>query len=406
MSYIYNKEISYSDGPDMDAFGRLRVAAVTNLLDIKHVYDKNPLQVDEIISGSATSVFSQEYARVRMSTTAINGFVIRQTKTRPIYQPGKGQLFEASFSNFQLQGNVIKRVGAFSSSTVSPYDTDFDGFFLESDGTTSVISFNIWRSGTLVYNSPLSSWSNDNFDPLNIDWSESNLLMVDYQWLGVGRMRFGLNIGGRTLYFGEHNCANEEPDVYMSSPNQPIRYEIRQTGISIGTKYLDMICSQTSSEGSLNGLYSTVGIIHSSSSSLSTSGTKYPYIGYRLKTGYKAVTSQYNSLSILNTSNDNYLCTIEYNPTLSATPTWTDIPNSPFQYSLGTGTSTISSDGHIMSSLIGQAGMSALTTLKIDDNQIRVGSNIDGTLDEMWVCITPLSNTATFLGTAEVLYYL
>jgi hypothetical protein len=406
MSYIYNKEISYSDGPDMDAFGRLRVAAVTNLLDIKHVYDKNPLQVDEIISGSATSVFSQEYARVRMSTTAINGFVIRQTKTRPIYQPGKGQLFEASFSNFQLQGNVIKRVGAFSSSTVSPYNTVFDGFFLESDGTTSIISFNIWRSGTLVYNSPLSSWSNDNFDPLNIDWSESNLLMVDYQWLGVGRMRFGLNIGGRTLYFGEHNCANEEPDVYMSSPNQPIRYEIRQTGISIGTKYLDMICSQTSSEGSLNGLYSTVGIIHSSSSSLSTSGTKYPYIGYRLKTGYKAVTSQYNSLSILNTSNDNYLCTIEYNPTLSATPTWTDIPNSPFQYSLGTGTSTISSDGHIMSSLIGQAGMSALTTLKIDDNQIRVGSNIDGTLDEMWVCITPLSNTATFLGTAEVLYYL
>lgn len=111
-------------------------------------------------------------------------------------------------------------------------------------------------------------------------------------------------------------------------------------------------------------------------------------------------------MSILNTSNDNYLCTIEYNPTLSATPTWTDIPNSPFQYSLGTGTSTISSDGHIMSSLIGQAGMSALTTLKIDDNQIRVGSNIDGTLDEMWVCITPLSNTATFLGTAEVLYYL
>ena len=406
MSYIYNKEISYADGPDIDAFGRLRTSAVTNLLDIKHVYDKNPLQVDEIVSGGASSVFSQEYARVRMTTTATNGFVIRQTKTRPIYQPGKGQLFEASFSNFQLQGNVIKRVGAFTSSEVSPYNSNFDGFFLESDGTTSIISFNIWRSGTLIYNSPLSSWLNDNFDPLNIDWSQSNLLLVDYQWLGVGRMRFGLNIGGRTLYFGEHNCANQESDVYMTSPNQPIRYEIRQTGISPGSKYLDMICSQTSSEGALNGLYSTVGIIHSSTATLLTSGTKYPYIGYRLKTGYKAVTSQYNSLSILNTSNDNYLCTVEYNPTLSATPTWTDIPNSPFQYSLGTGASTISSAGHIMSSLIGQAGTSALTTLKIDDNQIRVGSNINGTLDEMWICITPLGANATFLGTAEVLYYL
>jgi hypothetical protein len=406
MSYIYNKEISYSDGPDLDAFGRLRTSAITNLLDIKHVYDKNPLQVDEVVSGSASSVFSQEFARVRMSTTATNGFVIRQSKTHPIYQPGKGQLFEGSFSNFQLQGNVIKRVGSFTSSTVSPYDTVFDGFFLESDGTTSIISFNIWRSGTLIYNSPVSSWQNDNFDPANIDWTETNLMMVDYQWLGVGRMRFGLNIGGRTLYFGEHNCANEEPNVYMSSPNQPIRYEIRQTGLSIGSKYLDMICSQTSTEGALNGLYSTVGIIHSSSSTLSTSGTKYPYIGYRLKTGYKSVTSQYSGLSILNTSNDNYLCTVEFNPTLSATPTWTDIPNSPFQYSLGTGASTITSDGHIMSSLIGESGTSALTAIKVDDNQIRVGSNINGTLDEMWICITPLSNTATFLGTAEVLYYL
>ncbi len=59
-----------------------------------------------------------------------------------------------------------------------------------------------------------------------------------------------------------------------------------------------------------------------------------------------------------------------------------------------------------MSSLIGQAGTSALTTLKVDDNQIRVGKNINGTLDEMWICITPLSASATFLGTAEVLYYL
>jgi hypothetical protein len=59
-----------------------------------------------------------------------------------------------------------------------------------------------------------------------------------------------------------------------------------------------------------------------------------------------------------------------------------------------------------MSSLIGESGTSAITTLKVDDNQIRVGSNVNGTLDEMWICITPLSNSATFLGTVEVLYYL
>ena len=406
MSFIFNNKVSYSDSPNLDAFGRLRTAAVQNLVDIKHVYDKNPLQINEVTAGTATSIFNQEYARVRMSTSANNDLVIRQGKTHPIYQPGKSQLFQASFSNFQLETNVIKRVGGFTSTTASTYNSVFDGYFLESNGVTNTISFQIWRSGTTVYSAATTVWDNNGFDPVGINWSNTNLMSVDYQWLGVGRMRFALDIAGQLFYFTEHNCANNEPNVYMSSPNQPIRYEIRQVGV--GSGYFDMICSQVSTEGALNGLYSTVGVINSTTADLNSSGTKYPYIGYRLKQSYKSVTSQYSSLSILNTSNDNYLVTIEYNPTLSVTPSWTDIPNSPFQYSVynGTVTATITSPGHVMSSLIGESGASALTTLKIDDNQIRVGSNVNGTLDEMWVCVTPLSASATFLGTAEVLYYL
>lgn len=406
MSFIYNNAVKYSDSPNIDAFGRLRTAAVQNLIDVKHVYDKNPLQVNEITAGTATSIFSQEFARVRMSTSANNDLVIRQTKTHPIYQPGKSQLFEASFSNFELETNVIKRVGGFDSFTGSPYNSGFDGFFLESNGVTNEISFQIWRSGTTVFSAATTVWDSNEFDPTNLNWSNTQLIMVDYQWLGVGRMRFGLNLSGLTIYFTEHNCANNEPNVYMSSPNQPIRYEIRQVGT--GSGYLDMICSQVSTEGALNGLYSTVSVINDTTATLSTSGTKYPFIGYRLKQNYHAVTSQFSELSVLNTSNDNYVLTVEFNPTLSVTPTWVDIPNSPFQYSIynGSVTTTITSPGHIMSSLIGQAGTSALTTLKIDDNQIRVGININGTLDEMWICITPLGANATFLGTSDILYYL
>jgi len=341
-----------------------------------------------------------------MATSSNNDLVIRQTKTHPIYQPGKSQLFEASFSNFQIETNVIKRVGGFDSFTGSPYNSGFDGFFLESNGVTNEISFQIWRSGTTVFSSSTTTWDSNEFDPTNINWNNTQLIMVDYQWLGVGRMRFGLNLSGQTIYFTEHNCSNNEPDVYMSSPNQPIRYEIRQTGS--GSGYLDMICSQVSTEGALNGLYSTVSVINDTTATLATSGTKYPFIGYRLKQSYHAVTSQFSNLSVLNTSNDNYLLTVEFNPTLSVTPTWVDIPNSPFQYSIynGSVTTTITSPGHIMSSLIGQAGTSALTTLKIDDNQIRVGSNINGALDEMWICITPLGANSTFLGTTDILYYL
>ena len=404
MSFIYNNAIKYSDSPNLDAFGRLRIAAVTNLLDIKHVYDKNPLQVNEITAGTATSIFNQQFARVRMSTSANNDLVIRQTKTHPIYQPGKSQLFEASFSNFQLETNIIKRVGGFTTTTASTYNSAFDGFFLESNGITNTISFQIWRSGTTIYSASTTSWDNSEFDPTNFNWSNTNLMQVDYQWLGVGRMRFGMVLSGLTLYFAEHTSANNEVGVYMSSPNQPIRYEIRQVGV--GSGYLDMICSQVSTEGALNGLYSTVSVIHDATTTLSTSGTKYPYIGYRLKQGYSSVTSQISNISILNTSNDNYLMTMEFNPVLSTSVTWIDIPNSAFQYALCDGTQTISSSGFILTSLIGQAGASALTTTKVDDNQIRPGININGTLDEMWICIKPLGANATFNGTVDILYYL
>lgn len=404
MAYIFNNSVKYSDGPNLDAFGRLRTAAVTNLLDIKHVYDKNPLQISEVTAGTATSVFSQQYARVRMSTSANNDLVIRKTKTHPIYQPGKSQLIEASFSNFQIETNVIKRVGCFQSTTGSPYNSIFDGFFLESNGVTSAVTFNIFLSGSCTFSADTTTWNPTEFNPINFDWSQTNLLTVDYQWLGVGRLRFGMVLSGQTFYFLDFTAANNISTVYMSSPNQPIRYEIRQVGVGSGN--FDMLCSQSSSEGALNSLYSTVSIPHTATTTMTTSGTKYPYIGYRLKEGYISVTSQFSSISILNTSNDNYLMTMEFNPTLSSTPTWTDIPNSAFQYSLGNGTPTITSPGHVMTSLIGEAGTSALTTTKIEDNQIRPGQNVNGTRDEMWICITPLGANATFKGAADVLYYL
>jgi len=404
MAYIFNNSVKYSDGPNLDAFGRLRTAAVQNLLDIKHTFDKNPLQVSEVTAGTATSIFDQQYARVRMSTSANNDLVIRKTKTHPIYQPGKSQLFEGSFSNFQIEPNVIKRVGCFQSTTGSPYNSVFDGFFLESNGVTSAHTFNIYLSGSCSFSADSTTWGTTEFNPNNFDWSQSNLMTVDYQWLGVGRMRFGMVLSGQTIYFIDYTAANNIPTVYMSSPNQPIRYEIRQVGV--GSGYFDMICSQTSTEGALNGLYSTVSVPYTAATTMLLSGTKYPYIGYRLKEGYIGVTSQFDSISILNTSNDNYLMSMEFNPTLSSTPTWVDIPNSPFQYSLGDGTPTITSPGHIMTSLIGEAGTSALTTTKIDDNQIRPGQNVDGTRDEMWICITPLGANATFVGTADILYYL
>lgn len=405
MSYIFNNKIAYADTPNLDAFGRLRVASVTNLLDVKHVFDKIPLIVNETTGGTTpSSVFSQEYARVRMSASTNGDYVIRKSKVNPIYQPGKSQLFEASFSNFQCENNVIKRIGGFSTITASTYDSQYDGFFLESNGITSGITFNIYRTGTLVFSSDTSTWFNNEINPNTISWSGTNLMLVDYQWLGVGRMRLGMVLSGLTYYFTEHTSIGDEPNVYMSSPNQPIRYEIRSSG---GTGYLDMICSQVSTEGALNGLYSLAGISYSATTTLN-SDTDFPYIGIRLKPGYKSSIVDLSSGSLLNASagKRNFESTVQFNPTITVTPTWIDIENSPIQYSLGTGgTQTISNRGYVLASYIGAADQQIPTSLNFQDNLVRIGTNLNGTTDEMWICIKPLEQNADFKGSLNVRYY-
>jgi hypothetical protein len=401
MSFIFNKEIEYADSPNLDAFGRLRVSEITSLIQIKHIYDKLPKQVDEATGGTATSVFSQTNANVTMSVSSNNDYVIRQTKERGIYQPGKGQLFEASFSNFQLQTNVIKKVGYFTSSTSSPYNTNYDGFFLESNGATNVISFQIWKSGTLTYSAATTSWNNTKFNPNNISWDKTNLAFIDFQWLGVGRVRFGLNLSGTTYIFSDFSGTNNLTNVYMSSPNKPIRYEVRSSG---GSGSFNQICSQVSMEGAINSLNDTTFIAKTNTTSLNTAGTKYPFIGFKMNNNTSDVTPYVDNITIINTSNDNYLLTIEINPTISSGMTYTAI-DSYIDASFGSNSQTVTSSGTILGGFIGESGTKTLTNFNLRFSEIKPGKKINGDVDAVWLCITPLGANAHFIGSVNLYYY-
>lgn len=401
MSYIFNNQIAYSDTPQLDAFGRLRVSEVTTLLEVKYNQDKLPNQVDEVFAGSATSTLDSTNACVIMTVSTTGDYVIRQTKERAIYQPGFSQSTKFSFSDFELDSNVIKRVGYFSSSSAATYDTQFDGFFLESNGINNKISFQIWKKGTLVLSSATDSWISDQVNPNIIDWSKTQLMAVDFQWLGVGRVRFGMNLSGNTYIFATNSGTNNLSDVYMSSPDQPIRYEIRSSG---GTSSFHQICSSVQDEGSRNKIKRTGSIAQINTITLGTSGTKYPFIGLRTTLPYEQVTLELVSSSILNTSNDNYLVTVEINPTISSGMTYASGNTAEWEYSFGTGAQTVTSDGVIIAGFIGEAGTSAVSAIAFNETEIKPGRKIDGTRDQLWLCITPLGASATFLGGVNFTY--
>lgn len=387
MSYTYNNEITYSDSVNLDAFGRLRTSGLTTLLDIKHLYDKLPRQVDEAYSGTGTS--SWKNATVTMQTSDDGDYVIRQTIKSAPYQSGKSQLVEASFRSFQQQSFITKRVGYFTSDIVDPFDAGFDGFFLESDGSDG-ISFQIWNGGSNVLNANISSWLTSDYDPNLIDWQKTQLLLVDFQWLGVGRLRFYMVIEGIPRLFYEHIGMNNLDDVYMTNSNKPVRYEIRQNKVSV-TGVFRMICSGVSMEGSINTLFHPLGIVDFTERTLPLANVDYAVIGIRLgaSASYMGASGHIEQFDILQTSNDNYLVTIQKAPQISGTATWIPVTNTPIEYSFGAPGLTVSTEGYRLASMMGKAGALTQERFEMGDSVFSLGYKINGTPEEWWLCIRP-----------------
>jgi hypothetical protein len=412
MSHLYRKDVQYNaDSANIDAFGRLRVSNVTSLIEVQHLYDKQPLTVSEKLNGSGTSTHDMTNSLVTMSV-GNSASVIRQTKAVAMYQPGKGQLIEASFSNFQTETNVVKRVGYFTgpaTPTNLPNST-YDGIFLESDGVSGFgYSWVICHKDVgIVTRIPIIQWSNAIVDPTTIDWSKSQLLFIDFQWLGTGRVRMGLVIDGKVIYFASYTPQNVDTTPYMKSPAQPIRYEIMHTTTGANVASLNMICAQVSLEGAINRLSKQQGINNFAETTLATAGTKYPVLGYRIGSTYNAVSSLMESVQIIATSaaTDHSLITVEINPTLSVGPTWNTITNSPLEYALGTGVATVTSPGFVLSNFIAKGGSIAETDILLAEVSLKPGFSVDGVSDQIWVCITPSANASKFRTTANIAYWM
>jgi hypothetical protein len=89
----------------------------------------------------------------------------------------------------------------------------------------------------------------DNPSGVRLDIEQSQILIIDLEWLGVGRVRVGFVIDGIPIYCHEFLNANINNSVYMTTANLPLRYEISAAGGMTGTYSLKQICCAVTSEG-------------------------------------------------------------------------------------------------------------------------------------------------------------
>jgi hypothetical protein len=302
---IISPTISYSNSPNIDAFGRLRTSTPFTLFDSSHRFSDNGLWATSTAT-SGTATFNSNQGLVDLAVTTASGSeVVRETTKVFSYQPGKSLLVLSTFVMNASKTGLRQRVGYYGAA---------NGYYLEQNNSTVSFVERSSVSGSLVNTSVAqASW---NVDPMNgsgpsgitLDLAKAQILFMDLEWLGVGTVRIGFVINGNFYVCHKFHHANIIASTYITTASLPLRYEITNTAATSGASTLKQICSTVLSEGGyeLNGSQQAVGIPINSPRTLGTAGTFYPVISLRLKlTRLDAIVIPF-ALSILPTSTGNY----------------------------------------------------------------------------------------------------
>lgn len=392
-----NSVASDSSSPSHDSFGRIRVSETVSIFDSKFLFDKLPHIWDEEIIGGATSVHSSSDAQVLMSTAASGQAVIRQTRMHFNYQTGKSHLIMMT-GVLSIENNVTKRIGYFTSSATSPYTANFDGLYFESDGST--INCCVAKTGT-INSIAKSAWNLDKLDGngpsgLTIDFSKTQIFVIDFQWLGVGSARFGFVINGETIYVHEFVHSNILTSVYMSSPNQAVRYEIRQTGT--GTGSLQQICSTVITEGG-SQKFGVSGCLSNNNISVSTPqiNGQYGILGIRLKSGYEHANISLEKLQIFSADDLRWMLCL--NPHVSGTLNFNSINNTFVEGFVGTNSAILLNSGTVLQQGYGASTFKGAILSESDFNyseNIRIGVGISGVRDTIFLVVSPFAASSAY----------
>jgi hypothetical protein len=393
---------SFGDSPSIDAFARVRTSEPHTVFDSKQLHDNAPLFWDdsEVSGGSTTSTHSVDTASTVIAvanTTA--GKRVRQTFMRFNYQPGKSQLMFLTGTLDETGGGagITRAMGLFD---------DENGIFMQDDeGTVKAVIRSYTGGSASDTKVAQSAWNLDtlgaaalNPSGITLDATASQILVIDFEWLAVGRVRIGFVFDGIPVYVHQFVHANSTAGAYMSTPNLPLRYEIENDGTGAASN-LEHICSTVISEG---GSQHTGALYYKSTEgseiTCAADGTLYALLGIKLKSTHLDASVEIERIAMqIQTASENAEWCWIWNPTVTGTFTYANITNSAVMIAIAGGTPPTSangtaSTGGFLESTSGGGGSGGVTTPI--SNARRLGAKIDGTVDELVLCYRPVGGTS------------
>lgn len=374
-----------------DASGRTRASLMTTIFDGKTLGADDTFIWENV--GTGTGTWSGN--KYNLAVTP-GQYQIRRGKITTPYFSGKSHLVEMTLDTFAVQENVIKMVGYFTSSPNAPYNTVYDGFWLESDGTT--ICLKIYNNGIEIANIPWTSW--DNYASLsNYNWNNFTVVLFDFLWLGGTELRFFIKTNDGYILAHTYKHAGNANGVFILSPNKSVRYEVRS---STGTGQLNAMCSQVSTEGSNSEDGKNLVIYNPSAITTNTVGTIYALKGIKKVAAYRdtaiAITA---SLATNATQNDTGMIMLIINPTLSAPLTYA--ANSRISSGTATNQTITSGTGRVIMAI--PSGTTGSNFALNDTYLSSIGMSIADVSDEIVLAYMPTSANQSVFGAIIVKEY-
>lgn len=391
-----NLNMAFGDSASLGAFGRARIALPINTFELK--FDQTSqglLTTTSTATGGAVARNSTQSTMELSITTSTGSTAILQSKQYLTYQPGRSQLILMSAVVGALKTGVRQRIGYFDVN---------NGLFFEQDGTNLKVVQRTNTSGSPSDSNAVnqSSWNLDKLDGTGssgytLNTSYANIVAIDLEWLGVGRVRMGFVINGSIVYCHEFNNANSGFTVpYMATGSLPLRWEISATGSPASSTTLKAICGCVISESGFNprGVTRAIG---TGTSVVSIGGTEIPALSLRLKSANARALLEVIRTQFLVANTDIIRWRLHLNPTLTGA-SWTSVSsNAISEYDVS---ATALTAGEILDIGFGTQDQQILNQ---QDSILRLASDFSGTADILTIAGQNLTG-----GTASahaVMYY-
>ncbi len=281
----------------------------------------NTLLWDTDLTGAATATdILVESARSMNVTTASGDKVIIQARQRQLYLLGRTKRVVVGALLGAKQTDTRKRIGFF--------DED-DGIFFEQTGTDLRVVTRTSTSGAPVDTAVgQASW---NIDPMDgtgpsgatLDETKINTFVIDFDWTGGGKVKFGIRVGGRIWFVHATDFDNSETTPYLTGPTLPVRFEIENTGAVAGAASMKMYSASVINFSGLDALFLERVADNTTSGTVVTT-TVTPLVSIRLDSSFIKHLLRVQSINIFTGSGNSIRWTLIFNGTLTG-PSWTSV---------------------------------------------------------------------------------